>query len=158
RHVCAFDYLRDESGRLTDEIARDVAGDVVWSFHYSGADTGHYKDRGGLPFPPVASGAAYVRFVRTPDGLDRELYFLDAAGRPKPDAGGVYSQEEVSDARGLTIRWTTGGRDGLPASSRLAPAVATFQFDEQGNVTELSYYEPDGRPATAPQNFSRLEL
>jgi YD repeat-containing protein len=158
RHVCAFDYKRDESGRLTDEIARNALGEVVWSLHYTDADTALYKDQRGLPRPPVASGATYVRFDRTPDGLTREQHFLDGARRPKPDARGVYGERREFDGRGFITRLTTLGQDEKPAPSRLGPGVIKFDYDEQGNVTQLSHHDPDDRPATAPQNFSRVEL
>jgi tRNA A-37 threonylcarbamoyl transferase component Bud32 len=157
RSVCAFDYHRDESGRLTDEIARNVAGDVIWSFHYTSADTGVYKDRAGLPFPPVPSGAVYVRFNRTQDGLDREQFFLDAAGRAEPDARGFYGERHEFDARGMTSQLANLGSDGKPASSRFSPAVANFRRDDLGNVTSMSYHDPAGRAAITPQDFSRAE-
>jgi tRNA A-37 threonylcarbamoyl transferase component Bud32 len=155
RFVCAFDYSRDEAGRLLEEVARDATGDVVWSFHYTGPDTGYYKDRRDLPAPQVDSGAAYVRFSRTPEGFDEELTFLDGFRQPQANANGAFGERHELDARGLTTKVTYLSRDSRPAPIHLGATAARFKHDDQGNVTELSYFDADDRPAMLSLNYSR---
>jgi tRNA A-37 threonylcarbamoyl transferase component Bud32 len=157
RHVCAFDYQRDEAGRVTDEIARNALGDVVWSFHFTGPDTGHYKDRNNMPFPQVKTGAAFVRFVRTPDGFDQEIRFLDSASRPKQDARGIFGEKREINARGLVVRATSLGADDRPTPSTLGPPVMDLSYDDQGNVTEMAFRDAAGQPAAVRDGYCRFE-
>jgi hypothetical protein len=157
RHVCVFDYRRDETGRVTDEIARNALGDVVWSFHYTGPDTGHYKDRNNMPFPQVKSGAAFVRFVRSPEGFDQEVRFLDSASQPKPDARGICGEKRDLDARGQVVRTISIAADGRPTPSTLGPPLINLTYDNQGNVTEFAFRDADGQLAAGREGYCRFE-
>jgi serine/threonine protein kinase len=51
KRECCYEYQRDEGGRVTEEVAYDRAGKVVWAFQYTSAGTGYFKDARGFPHP-----------------------------------------------------------------------------------------------------------
>ncbi|MFL5240516.1 MAG: protein kinase domain-containing protein [Gemmataceae bacterium] len=142
-----YTYHYDGEGRLADEISAREGGHVLWTFHYTTRDTGHYTDARGLPRPRVPSGATYVAFTRSPEGFDQEARYLDATGQPKPDGAGLYGMRYERDERGLLIRDShldEQGRPRLATSNRVAGS--NMVYDLRGNLIERTDRGVDGRP------------
>ena len=138
-HISTFEYRRDESGRVTDEIATNVLGETVWTFHFTTATSGNYMDRHGIPAPTVGSGAAYVEFVWTETGLPSELRYRDAANKPQPDARGAYRERREFDSQDQIVRTAQLDQNGKPTTNRLSPPIIQSSHDEQGNVQDVAF-------------------
>src|SRR5262249_41351327 len=98
---CRWDYTYNSAGRTLSEKAYDQNGRLVWALLYSGEDlnAAHYEDALGYVRSRSGSGAAYVEFVRSPDGRDVEIRFKDRNGDPQPDKDGVFALRYEYDAR-----------------------------------------------------------
>jgi YD repeat-containing protein len=156
KRECRFDFQRNEKGEVTEQVASDRAGNVVWEFHFTRNDTAHYTDRHGFPRARTGSGAAYVEFVRSAAGFVTEVRYLDSRGRPQPNQNGVYGARRKVDDRGLVVEQTAFGADGQPAL--LADAYATVKraHDDLGNVLTEAYFDRAGNPTRHKDGFARL--
>jgi hypothetical protein len=151
-----WEYARNEQGEVTEEVARDRAGGPVWVFHYTTRTTGQFTDDKGFPLPRAGSGAAYVEFTRSEDGLDTEVRYLDRNGRRKPDRDGVAGKRWEYDTRGRVVAETCLGLRGQPVRNRDGYSRLQRAYDDRGNVTEEAYFGPDGRPTLTTGGHARL--
>jgi tRNA A-37 threonylcarbamoyl transferase component Bud32 len=157
RQECSFRYRRDEQGNLMQEMIYDRRGRPVWTLHYTSPDMAHYIDRHGVPRPRGKTGATYLRFIPSAEGLAREVRFLDRTGRPCPDGNGVYGERREFDTRGLCTRLTYIDDRGRPALGRDRTAGYTATFDARGNPTAVAYFDRDGRPARYSGGYHRVD-
>jgi tRNA A-37 threonylcarbamoyl transferase component Bud32 len=157
---CRYEYRYDDQGKVTEEIASNAQGRILWVFQYtahgSTTSTGYYKDERGFPRPRAASGAAYVAFSRTPEGWDREIRYLDRRGRPAPIQDGSYGLRQEHDARGLPVLQTLLGARGQPMEGRDGVAAVRQEFDDLGRLKEWVFLGLDGRPALTPGGVARI--
>jgi hypothetical protein len=146
---CRYEYLYNDRGQVTEEIASNALGRTLWVFHYTAhsatTSTGHYTDQRGFPRPRAASGAAYVAVTRTPEGWDRDLRYLDRRGRPAPIQDGSYGLRQEHDARGLPVLQTLLNAQGRPYQGRAGYAAVRQQLDAQGQLREWAYLDAEGR-------------
>jgi YD repeat-containing protein len=155
---CVYRYRHDADGRVTEETALDERGHVVWKFHYTTPTTGHFTDDSGLPRPRLGSGATYVAFTRSPEGFDREVRYLDADGKPRPDASGVHGERWRTDPRGLPVRFTYLDARGGRAWSAIGIAGGENTYDARGNLTGCTFFGKDGRRIVNSFGVGRLRL
>ncbi len=146
KRECSFRYRRDAQGQITEERAYDQAGRLVWQLHFTSQTTAHYQDPQGFPSPRTGSGAAYVRYVWSPNGLAREWWYLDREGRPKPNLHGRYGQRREYDERGLLCKVTFVNLQGEPTLDEFGTAGSVQKRDATGRVLARSYFGRDGRP------------
>jgi YD repeat-containing protein len=151
-----WEYGRNEPGDVTEEVARDRAGGLVWVFHYTTRTTGQFTDDKGFPLPRAGSGAAYVEFTRSEDGLDTEVRYLDRNGRRKPDRDGLAGKRWEYDARGRVVAETCLGLRGQPVRNREGYSRLQRAYDDRGNMTEESYFGPDGRSTLTNAGYARV--
>src|SRR5262249_1814309 len=134
-----YEYRRDTEGNVVAEIARDRAGQVVWTLNFSeGRTTGYYTDNRGLPRARGGTGAAYVAFVYTDDGLPEKMQYLDKEGEAQPNAEGVFAERCEYDERGLRIAATCLDSAGVPTLHKDGYATAITRRDEMGNPIETA--------------------
>ncbi len=145
---CVWEYKRDAEGKLVDEIARNRLGVVVWKFHYTTRTTGFFRDESGSPRPRTTSGATFVKFDWSADGLEKERRFLDRNNKPRPDTWGAFGVRMEHDARGLVVAETYLGPQGQPAMLPGGYAGYRFKHDDQGNLVEATAFDLNGRPVT----------
>jgi hypothetical protein len=158
RHECSYQVKRGADGKPLEEVARDQAGQVLYTFHYTSPATGHYTDARGFPTARTASGAAYVRFVFDEQGFENEVWFLDRLGQPRADQRGVYGLRRRHDPRGLALEGTSVDARGQPTRSREGFARATSSFDDRGNCVEMAVFGADGRPCLDRNGVARVTM
>jgi tRNA A-37 threonylcarbamoyl transferase component Bud32 len=151
-----WEYSRDEQGEVTQEVARDRAGGLAWIFHYTTRTTGQFTDETGFPRPRAGSGAAYVEFTRSEDGLDQEIRYLDRNGKRKPDRDGVAGKRWEHDRRGRIVAETYLGLRGQPVRNRDGYSRLQRAYDDRGNPIEQTFFGPDGRPTLSNAGCARI--
>jgi predicted Ser/Thr protein kinase len=155
RRECSYEYARDDQGRLLEMVARDVSGAVVWRLHFTSARTAHFTDDEGFPHSQAPSGAVYVEFTRSDDGLTQEVRYLDREGRRQPGKDGTFGKRIAYDPLGLPIEETYLGADDQPAVHREGFARRTLRYDGQGNNVEEAWYDLQGKPALCAHGIAR---
>jgi hypothetical protein len=161
---CRFDYTRNGKGELLEERATDRRGNVLWVLHYTTPTTAHYTNaedvpqapdkrkakaspEAGLPQARTQSGAVYLRLEWTEEGWPGRVLYLDGAGKPHPDDGGVYGVSTEHDPWGLPVSRTYLDAAGRPALHRTRKvATITYRYDERGTAVEGRNFGADGRP------------
>jgi YD repeat-containing protein len=152
---CSYTFAYNEQGQVTDQVARDRDGQVVWTFHFTTPTTGHYTDARGFPHPHAGSGATYVEFDWTEDGLPREVRYLDQKGRPRCGRDGIFGTRQEFDGRGLRTRLTFLGPKGRPAWYKLGMVQIAEVRDDWNNTLEATYLDEHGKPALRKEGGSR---
>jgi tRNA A-37 threonylcarbamoyl transferase component Bud32 len=157
---CRFEYQYNDRGQVTEEIASNALGRILWVFLYTAhgdmASTGHFTDEGGFPRPRAASGAAYVAISRTPQGWDKEIRYLDRRGRPAAIQDGSYGLRQEHDAHGLPVEQTLLDARGQPMLGRDGFAAIGQKFDDHGQLQEWAYLGVDGQPARTPHGIAKV--
>jgi tRNA A-37 threonylcarbamoyl transferase component Bud32 len=157
---CRYEYLYNDRGQVTEEIASGALGRTLWVFHYTAhgpaTSTGQYTDGRGFARPRAASGAAFVAVTRTPEGWDREIHYLDRRGRPAPIQDGSYGLRQEHDAHGLPVLQTLLDAQGRPFQGRDGYAAVRQQFDDQGQLLQWAYVDAAGRPAPSPAGVAMV--
>lgn len=183
---CRWCFVYDGRGRVLRETARscaddrrpsaDGAGDsarkeedrcpggIVYDFVYK--PVGNEGDKvvaeyvgEGLPTPQAESGAVQVRFIRTPDGLDRRIRYLDVDGRPAADSDGSYGEmveQFTDDGRPLIL--INLGRGGFAAVHRTGFVRTTIAYDAHGRIQRVRFADQEGRPTLTRFGFASAEL
>jgi tRNA A-37 threonylcarbamoyl transferase component Bud32 len=140
---CRFDYQRDRQGQLTQEVAHDHIGNVIWAFHYTTPTTGHYTDSQGFPCPRANSGAAYVKLVYSNEGFEQEVRYLDSDGNPRADRNRLFGERRELDQRGLPVKITEFYAAGEPRGNE---NYAVKTYDSQGNLIDSHTFDSRGTP------------
>jgi hypothetical protein len=176
--ICQWEYIRDASGRIVYELARDRRGRFLWGFVYSPAAPGerpvppagpgsivpnrppdsfaHFVDRTGYPHNLPRSAAGFVGIWRDAQGDEEVVRFFDGGGAPRPNLGGAYGIKVVDDARGLPVQSTILGPDGAPMLDRHGIAGNRAAYDAGGQLLEATTVGLDGRPVVSVLGFARL--
>jgi serine/threonine protein kinase len=156
RRACRYEYRRDDKGALTEVVASDRVGEVVWVLHYTGPGTAHYTDRRGYARPVGGTGAAYVQMTYDADGWPLETRFFDVQGRPQPDGEGRFGLRDTCDWPRHILESTILGADGQPAAGKDGFLTERTTFDAAGNIAETAYLGLDGRPALHKNGYVRI--
>jgi hypothetical protein len=158
RRACSFHFLRDAEGKISAEHAHDQAGRLVWKMHYTSPTTAQFVDADGFPTARAPSGAAYIRFILSRDGLVEEAWYLDRLGQRQPTRDGVYGERFENDERGLTRRITYLNARGEPTQHRGRGNIAGYTGlrEANGAFRELAYFGRDGKPALNNNGVARL--
>ena len=144
--IARIEFRRNERGRVVEERLYDRSGQLVWAFHYTTENMGHFTDANGLPRTRAGSGASYVQFRRNADGFEEETIFLDAKGERQPAADGTYGVRMQLTPNGLRRSITCLGKDGKPARHRSGATVITHEYDARGHVLATAYWDQDRKP------------
>jgi YD repeat-containing protein len=157
KRECSYLYKRDRQGKLTDEVARDQHGQVVWSVHYTLTDENlaYYSDSQDRPMARAASGASHVRFVRSMDGYDREIWYFDGAGRHQPDDNGVYAQRYEYDDSGLMTGATYLDAQGRPMQGKDGVVSYKIRYNSRCQAVETMVFGPDARATKHRDGYHR---
>jgi serine/threonine protein kinase len=155
RRECRFVYRRNEQGDVVEQTALDRDGQVVWTFHFSTPMTGYYADQRGIPRARGGTGAAFVEFTWTDDGLEQEVRFLDKDGRPQANDQGAFAIQRRFDPHGLAVEEAYLDAAGQPTVIRDGYARVVRAYDEQGNQTEEAYCGQAGTPALCREGYAR---
>jgi YD repeat-containing protein len=158
KEVCRIEFRYHEEGRVTEQIALDRAGAVVWTFHHDTADGGHFSDPHGYVRGSAGSGAAHVEFTWSPEGYLQAAHFRDAFHKPQPVDNGSFGVRFDLDPRGLAVRATYLGADGKPAPCKQAYTTMALTYDALGNHTEMAFLDAQGRPALCRDGYHRETL
>ena len=155
---CAFtyDYM---NGRVQSHKAFDAAGALVWEFFYTKPDAGFYRhDSAFAQREGVASGAAYINVIRSPEGFDREVRFTDGRS-PQPSPDGVFGYQIESDPQGFVTKVTAIDTAGRPMLlRRLGFAVRQVVYGEKHRVAEIRFFDAQGRPAMGTAGYVALRF
>jgi serine/threonine protein kinase len=157
RRECRFVYRRNEQGDVVEQSALDRDGQVVWTFHFSTPTTGYYADQRGIPRARGGTGAAFVEFVWTADGLDQEVRFLDKDGRPQANDQGAFAICRQFDPHGEAVEEDYLDAAGQPTVIRDGYARVVRAYDEQGNQLEESYFGPAGNAVLCRAGYARWQ-
>jgi YD repeat-containing protein len=147
RAECRWEYHRNDKGDLSREVAYDRTGRVAWEFHYTTKTTGYFTDERGFPRPRAGSGAAYVAFVFSDEGLAREVQYLGRNGQRRPDRNGIFGRRIEHDTVGFEVSVEFLGSRRQPVQHPDGYAKLTRAYDRQGNLTDRAYFRLDGKPA-----------
>jgi eukaryotic-like serine/threonine-protein kinase len=154
KRECRYVYKRNADGDLEEEISRDRAGEIVWSFHFSTRTTGYYADKRGIPRARGGTGAAFLEFVFSETGLAKETHYLDKDGNPQANSDNVFGFTSQFDERGLEIerQFLDGARN--PALDSEGIAGFRLKYDKQGNRAEAVALAADGKPTYHKDGFA----
>src|SRR5262249_29292257 len=134
---CSFHFHRDAAGQLTEEVAYDHAGRLLWKFKYSSRDTAFFTDNTGtLVGPRSAAGASHIRFLWSPQGWEQEVRFFNGANQPTANDEWVFGRRLKYNDQGLPVSVVNLDRAGQPMRSRAGIGGARSAFDRRGNFTE----------------------
>jgi len=158
---CRLEYHRDDQGNLTEEIAYDRNGRIVWTFHYTAQgptrSTGHYTDQRGFPRARAGSGATYVEILWTEAGFEKEIHYLDRNGNRRPDNDKVYGYRQEVDSRGLPVLMTYLGTLDQPIRAPMKWVTARLTYDLEGNQTGEVFMDSDGQPTLHQDGYARVD-
>ncbi len=161
RSACRFEYRRDDRGQVTDEIASNHNGQVLWVFHYSAhgpkRSTGHFTDERGFPQSRAGSGAAYVEITWTGQGFETEYRYLDRQGNRRRVQDGSYGVRREVDTRGLPVHISYLDSRDQPIQSLDGYAQVRLTYDRDGNQTRMEYFDLHGQPARHVNGDHRFE-
>ncbi len=157
-HECRFDYHRNADGQISNIVAYDRPGNIVWTFHFTTLTTAHTADAQGFPCPRAGSGAAYVKFEYSDEGFEREWRYLDSDGNPRADRAGIFGERRELDERGQELKTTYLGASGQPVGNIDGVCTTTMAYDERGDVIELAYFDVSGKPAVSWEGVARARL
>jgi len=155
RREVRWEYQYDDSGQLLRETALDCTGQVLWTFRYTTRTTGHYTDKRGFPRPRTGSGAAYVSFVFSEEGLVKELRYLNANGKPRADRNGIFGQRHDHDENGFVTGISFLGAEDQAVLHPDGYAREVRRYDSQGHRLETLYIGQDALPVLGPEGFAR---
>ncbi|MFO0880235.1 MAG: protein kinase [Gemmataceae bacterium] len=144
--MCSWEYERDESGRVTREIARDAAGRIVWIFLLNRDGIAHYTDERGFMLTRAGSGASYVQITWNDEGLETEVRYLGRNGKPRPGRDGIFGRRYKHDSNGLVTAVTFLGPRDQPAVNRLGYGRVVRKWSPDGLLLEESYLDLRGKP------------
>jgi tRNA A-37 threonylcarbamoyl transferase component Bud32 len=154
--VRCLEYAYKPDGSPARVTARNAAGAVVWVFHFTAADAGHYADAAGSPCTRPGSGVAALAFTWSPEGFPAAVRYRTRAGRPRPDRDGSFGCLLEFDGRGLPVRDTNLGADGKPAAHKDGMTTVTRAYDDRGRLVEIAYLGADGRPVLGSDGYARV--
>jgi eukaryotic-like serine/threonine-protein kinase len=154
KRECRYVYKRNADGDLEEEIALDRAGEVVWSFHFSAKTTGYYADKRGIPRARGGTGAAFLEFVFTDNGLAKETHYLDKDGNPQANSDNVFGFTSQFDERGLEIERQFLDSNHSPALDNEGIAGFRLKYDKLGNRSDAIALAADGQPTYHKDGFA----
>ena len=159
---CQWEFIRDSEDNVVYEKARDKAGRLVYGLLYVPTGrpteaTAFYIDHNGFPQARSGSGAAYVKIVHSEQGYDREIRYFDIQGTPRLDENGGFGERREIDLKtGLLVSVTDLGPDGKePMLRKEGYASARFTYDPRGNITEVAYFDAQGRPTRYKNGYAK---
>jgi YD repeat-containing protein len=159
-HECRYEYQYNDQGQVVQETASNRSGQVVWRFQYTAhtpeRSAGYFADRLGFPRARAASGAVYVETLWTPEGFEREIHYLDQAGRRRPGNDHVYGVRHELDSRGLPVLRTFLGAQDEPIRYKDGYASVALIYDTAGDKLEETFLDLDGHPTLDKQRISRI--
>jgi YD repeat-containing protein len=153
--ACRLEFKRDAQGQVTEEVAFNQAGEIVWIFHFTTPSTGQFTDKRGFPRARTGSGAAYVAFTWSDEGWEKEIRYLDRTGQPQPDVHGVFGRRLDLDERGLPKRITFLGPQGQVMTRKEGYAQSAQVYDAAANLIEEAYLDTAGRPTLHKDGYAR---
>lgn len=156
REPCRFEYRRDAQGELSQEIALDMLGETAWILQYPTPNVAYFADRKGFPRARTGSGLAFVEFIRSEDGLEQEIRYLDRNGQRRPDQNGIFGFRTRVDTRGLPTSLTYLDSENKPALCKDGFAELRIEYDALGNPLTVSYLDRLGFPALRTGRWARL--
>jgi len=142
-------FERHADGRILTQRAYNAAGRLLYALQY--AEPNLAKFGAGVFAEAVReSGITHIRFVR-PDtgpeaGLDKEILYLDSAGKPQPDRDGTYGRRYVFNSLGLPVEEINLKADGQPAVDKNGIAKVANTYDALGNITRQVSLGRQGQP------------
>jgi hypothetical protein len=162
RGECWYDYKYNDAGQLMVETAYDRNNQVVWRFQYTAHDRlkslGHYTDKNGFPRPRAASGAVYVETLWDEAGFDKEIHFLDRAGKRRPANDRVYGTRGQADARGLLTRLTYLDARYEPFRNKEGFTTVAYAYGDRDSKIEAAYLAFDGQQTVHKSGYSRIKF
>jgi tRNA A-37 threonylcarbamoyl transferase component Bud32 len=142
-----LEFRRDDQGRVTEVVAANAAGEIVWVFHFSSPIQGHFTDERGVFCTRPCSGVAAVEFTWNDAGFPEERRYRDRFGKPRPDRTGGYGWRDEFNDKGQAVRAANLGADGRPAPHKQGYAQTTVEHNGRGDAAAVSWLDVDGRPA-----------
>lgn len=160
--VCAWSFAYDGQGRVKRETALSCSGNEVWEFEYKGSPrgntaTGEYT-RDGVAAPLARSGAAQVWFERTPEGLDRKVWYVDNFGAARQGPDGSYGHLVEDSYQGLPTTLVNLGADRYPAVHPEGYVKTVNQYDDHGWLQESAFYDRSGQLVLTKFGGARMTL
>lgn len=154
RQICIYHFERGRAGKIDRESAYDASENKLYELLYTSKKTAKYNIQ-GYDKAQANSGASYVAFERTKNGWDRQQFFTNGMGMPRPNNSGCYGLLRDFDERGLARKVVCLNREGKPKRNDAGYATMVHRYDSQGNITETEYFNELDRPKQHPNGFSK---
>ena len=161
---CHWEFVQDEAREIAYELAYDKNGTRVWGLAYSPSlsqglqKVAHFVGPDGLPNKYTASAAEYIRLEYWPDGLEKQLTYLDHTGKPTIGPDGAYAEHYDYDALGLTKRVVSMDAYGHPMIDNDGVAILEKTHDTMGNTAQETALDAAGKPAVTKEGWSRAVM
>ena len=157
KRECRYEYKRDPQGRVTEEIASDRHGEVVWVLHYTtNKDLAYYTNKGGFPCAHAPSGATYVRLVRDEEGREKEVRYLGKSEKPRPNRDVVFGARMEYNLRGLPERVAFLDAKDRPILNKFGVASITAEYDTRGNARKQRFLGLDNQPVLHKDGYAGI--
>jgi len=137
--------IRGAAGPLPEQAARGPC------YRFTHSPDGRvtridYRQNGQPAADPVLGVAAIL--IQQVEGAEQRTY-LNANGRPAPDANGVYAVRLRYDARGYPIEWRSLDAAGRPIEAKASGLAAVrWLYDDKGRILTTLMFDRHGAPVT----------
>lgn len=158
---CSVEF-EESGGRLVREIARDRTGREIFTLGFiewseKRAQAQYWV---GDRLRPEISGAVVIHYEFADQGPDAGLlthkWFTDATNDAKPNKDGIfgfsykYEHGRVSEEARLD-------KDGKPIDLNKKASLWRTRYDENGHLSEMSYYNRSGAKMIGADGYARIE-
>lgn len=89
--------------------------------------------------------------------LEKEEYASYGSVRVA-DGQGIFARRYVRDKKGRVIEEHYLGKDGKPKATKFGLGIKKFEYDDDNNLSLITYLTPDGKPSHDGNNCPRVVL
>jgi YD repeat-containing protein len=145
RRDCTFEYVRDASGKVVEEVTYDRDHRELTHFLYISETRAEYRNNRNLPMAGVPSGAKIVEILPDKAGRDSTVHFLDAMLERRPNAEGAYGLKFDYDSRGFLVRFTYLDKQDKPFRANKGYASRVYERDAAGNIALVRFFDENNQ-------------
>ena len=165
RKECIWEFILDADKKYpVYEMAKDMAGNLVWGFVYSpNRDSSKvrasYIGPDGFPKAQQQSKAEYIEIEYDENGFEKYLRYMDRLGNPMPGPDGAFGQMREHDQNGLLILIASIDGDGNFMIDNVGNCGMRHFYNEKGFLTSASSFDTTlSRRTPVTQGFDSLHI
>ena len=150
RVMSTYVLHRIKGKALSQMIALDRHGQVLWSRHYRGAGSDYSsRNRDGSN---ALTGCGFLKLERDKKGRVEHVGCLQWAGQPMRDENGVVYTRHRRDRAGFSVATWRLDKDRKPINGQDGVHRTKNRRDAAGRVTERRYYDKERFPTLSSRD------